>query len=68
MPKCSFFDVDVIVSDHCIIGFIFTMDGSGDCPQFVSMINSAVHNLLGAKAINNEGNSECFQLCLSHLL
>jgi hypothetical protein len=31
------------------------MEGSGDCPQFVSMVNSAVQNLLTAKTINNEG-------------
>jgi len=32
-----------------------TMSGSGDCPQFVSMLNSAAQSLLTAKTINNEG-------------
>ena len=37
------------------------MDALGDCPQFVSMVNSAVQNLLTAKAISNEGHAEYFQ-------
>jgi hypothetical protein len=39
---------------HSLISFA-TMDGLGDCPQFVSMLNSAAENLLSARAINNEG-------------
>ena len=31
-----------------VIGFFCTMSGSGDCPQFVSMLNSAAQSLLTA--------------------
>jgi hypothetical protein len=39
---------------HSLISFV-TMDGLGDCPQFVSMLKSAAENFLSAGAINNEG-------------
>jgi hypothetical protein len=42
------------------------MDALGDCPQFVSMVNSAVQNLLTAKTISNEGHAAHFQTILSH--
>jgi hypothetical protein len=42
------------------------MENLGDCPQFVSMVNSAVQNLLTAKTISNEGLAAHFQTILSH--
>ena len=39
------------------------MSGSGDCPQFVSMLNSAAQSLLTAKTIINKGLH--FRLALS---
>lgn len=33
----------------------------GDCPQFVSMVNSAIQVVLSPKTISNEGMSNCFK-------
>ena len=32
----------------------------GDCPQFFSMVNSAIQFVLSPKTISNEGMSNCF--------
>jgi len=41
----------------CFCLFQFSaMDVRGDCPQFVSMVNSAIQILLSAKAISSEGD------------
>jgi hypothetical protein len=32
------------------------MDADGDCPQYVSMVNSAIQILLSAEAISSEGD------------
>ena len=39
---------------------IRTMATLGDCPQFVSMVNSAIQVVLSPKTISNEGMSNCF--------
>jgi hypothetical protein len=58
-----------IASEHFVSsGSSFIMDALGDCPQFVSMVNSAVQNLLTAKIISNEGHAALFQTIMSHSL
>ena len=55
-----------IASEHFVSsGSSFIMDALGDCPQFVSMVNSAVQNLLTAKTISNEGHAAHFQTIVS---
>jgi hypothetical protein len=51
------FFVDLLLQacPSSVIGFFCTMSSSGDCPQFVSMLNSAAQSLLTAKTISNEG-------------
>ena len=56
-----------IASEHFVSsGSSFIMDALGDCPQIISMVNSAVQNLLTAKTISNEGHAAHFQTILSH--
>ena len=47
----------------CFCLFQFSaMDVRGDCPQFVSMVNSAIQILLSAKAISSEGDFQLFEV------
>jgi hypothetical protein len=52
---CRFAATSLPQQRYFVIGFLYTMSGSGDCPQFVSMLNSAAQSLLAAKTISNEG-------------
>ena len=42
---------------HCTMATV----SLGDCPQFVSMVNSAIQVVLSPKTISNEGMSNCFK-------
>jgi hypothetical protein len=41
------------------------MEGLGDCPQFVCMVDSAVQNLINAQPIRNEGLTSLFFILFS---